>query len=119
VTDPPVIDPAALAALSETTGGDPEFLAELIDTFLTDGVDLLAAMDAAAAVGDAAELRRAAHSLKSNGATFGATALTALARRLEELGKAADFAAVGPLLAEARQEFVRVERSLSAARAAR
>ena len=118
MTDAPVIDQSALDALSEATGGDPEFLAELIDTFLADGLDLLAAMEAASAAGDAAEVRRAAHSLKSNGATFGATTLAALARRLEELGKAAELDAVGPLLAEARQEFQRVERSLSATRAA-
>jgi HPt (histidine-containing phosphotransfer) domain-containing protein len=118
VTDPPVIDPAAFDALSETTGGDPEFLAELIDTFLTDGVDLLATLDAALAAGDAVALRRAAHSLKSNGATFGATALSALAQRLEELGKATELAGAGTLIAQARQEFGRVERSLSATRAA-
>ena len=118
MTDEPAIDPSALDALSETTGGDPEFLAELIDTFLIDGVDLLAAIDAASAAGDAAKLRRAAHSLKSNGATFGATTLTALARRLEELGRADELEAVGPLLAETRQEFGRVERSLCATRAA-
>jgi HPt (histidine-containing phosphotransfer) domain-containing protein len=118
VTDGPVIDPSALDALSETTGGDPAFLIELIDVFLADGIDLLAAMDAASAVGDASELRRAAHSLKSNSATFGATALAAIARRLEELGKAADLDPVAALLAEARQEFARVERSLSATRAA-
>jgi HPt (histidine-containing phosphotransfer) domain-containing protein len=118
LSDAPVIDPSAFDALSESTGGDPEFLAELIDMFLTDGVDLLSAMDTASASGDAAELRRAAHSLKSNGATFGATTLTALARQLEELGKAAELDAVGPLIAEARQEFGRVERSLTATRAA-
>jgi HPt (histidine-containing phosphotransfer) domain-containing protein len=112
------IDPSALEVLSETTGGDPEFLAELIDTYLSDAVEQFAAMDAAFAAGDAAALRRAAHSLKSNSATFGATALTALARQLEELGKAAELDAAGTLLAEARQEFARVERGLSATRAA-
>jgi HPt (histidine-containing phosphotransfer) domain-containing protein len=118
VTDASAIDPSALDALSETTGGDPEFMAELIDVFLADAVDLLAAMDDASAAGDAAELRRAAHSLKSNSATFGATALTALSRSLEDLGRAAELDAVGSLLAEARAEFARVERSLSATRAA-
>ena len=118
MTDAPAIDPSALDTLSETTGGDSAFLAELIDVFLADTVDLLAAIDAASVAGDAPELRRAAHSLKSNAATFGATALTTVARQLEELGKAADLDAVGALLAEARREFARVERSLSATRAA-
>ena len=84
MTENDVIDPAALDALMETTGGDPDFLGELIDVFLTDAVELLAAMDGALAGGDAGALRRAAHSLKSNAATFGATRLTALARQLED-----------------------------------
>jgi HPt (histidine-containing phosphotransfer) domain-containing protein len=112
VTNQDVIDPSALATLSETTGDDPEFLAELIDTYLTDAVDLLDASEAASAAGDAAELRRAAHSLKSNSATFGATTLTSLARSLEELGKAEQLDETSSLVVQAREEFARVERSL-------
>ena len=118
MTDASAIDPAALDALSEATGGDPAFLADLIDVFLADAVDLLAAMEAATTAGDAAELRRAAHSLKSNGATFGATALTAVARRIEALGKAGNLDGVDCLLAEAREELTRVEHRLRATRAA-
>jgi histidine phosphotransfer protein HptB len=117
VTDSPVIDPSALAALSETTGDDPEFLAELIDTYLTDAVELLDTIEAASASRDAAELRRAAHSLKSNSATFGATTLTSLARSLEELGKAEQLDGSSGLLGETREEFARVERSLRETRA--
>jgi two-component system, sensor histidine kinase and response regulator len=106
------IDQTALDALSETTGDDPEFLAELIDTYLADAVTLLATIETASNSGDAGELRRAAHSLKSNSATFGATALTKLARNLEELGKANNVAGASLPLAEARDEFARVERSL-------
>jgi HPt (histidine-containing phosphotransfer) domain-containing protein len=117
VTDQPVIDPSALAALSETTGDDPEFLAELIDTYLNDAVELLDTIEAASASGDAAELRRAAHSLKSNSATFGATTLTSLARNLEDLGKAEQVDGATALLREAREEFARVERGLRETRA--
>jgi HPt (histidine-containing phosphotransfer) domain-containing protein len=112
VTNQEVIDPSALATLAETTGDDPEFLAELIDTYLTDAVDLLDKSEAASAAGDAAELRRAAHSLKSNSATFGAIALTALAKNLEELGKAGELDETSSLIAQAREEFAHVERSL-------
>jgi HPt (histidine-containing phosphotransfer) domain-containing protein len=107
-----VIDQTALSALSEATGDDPEFLAELIDTYLSDAQVLLATIEMASTSGDADELRRAAHSLKSNSATFGATTLTTLARNLEELGQANNVAGVSPLLAEARDEFARVEQTL-------
>lgn len=112
------IDRSALDALLEITGGDPAFLAELVDTFLADAVDLLAAMERACERGDAAELRRAAHSLKSNGATFGAPALTAIARRIEGLGAAEHLDGAAPLVDDARREFARVERALRAIRAA-
>jgi len=113
MTDPQVIDQSALAALSETTGDDPAFLADLIDVFLTDAVELFTTMEGATADGDAEALRRAAHSLKSNSATLGATALNGLSRSIEELGKAADLESALPLIAEARAEFARVEQRLT------
>lgn len=41
---------------------------------------------------DAEAFRRAAHSLKSNAATFGATDLASIARELEGFGREANFA---------------------------
>ena len=117
MTESGVINPSALDALMEATGGDPDFLREMIDVFLADTVELLAAMDGALASGDTEALRRAAHSLKSNAATFGAMRLTALARQLEELGKTAEMSGSPPVLAAARAEFASVEDVLRAARA--
>ena len=51
-----------------------------MDTFLEDAPALLAELRSARAAADADRFRRAAHSLKSNSHTFGATALGALAR---------------------------------------
>ena len=84
MAEPDVIDRAALDALLETTGGDLGFLAELIDTYLSDAVELLAAMRQAIAVANPEELRRAAHSLKSNSASFGARTLASLCQELEQ-----------------------------------
>ena len=48
--DRPVVDPAAIDRLLEMTGGDPEFLRELITTYIEDGAAQLVAMrDAVAA----------------------------------------------------------------------
>ena len=86
--DESVIDRAVYAELRATTGA--EFVAELVDTFIEEGPGMLAELRAARAEGNAERFRRAAHSLKSNGRTFGAVKLTALARDLELKGLDAD-----------------------------
>ena len=79
----PVVDPAAIDRLLEMTGGDPEFLRELITTYLEDGAAQLEAMRDAVARADAEALVRPAHSLKSNSASMGADHLANLCRGLE------------------------------------
>jgi len=95
------IDAARFAELQATAGAD--FVVELIDTFLHEAPGLLAELRAARAAGDADGYRRAAHSLKSNANTFGATALGAQAREIELAGlgePAADVARITALEAE-------------------
>jgi HPt (histidine-containing phosphotransfer) domain-containing protein len=77
----PVIDAAAFAELQESAGAD--FVHELIDTFLEEAPGMLAELRSAAASGRGDAFRRAAHSLKSNANTFGASALGAMAKDLE------------------------------------
>jgi CheY-like chemotaxis protein len=79
------LDGAALESLRELGGDD--FLAEVIDTFLADVGTLLATLRRALDDGDAAEVRRVAHTLKSNGATLGATEFAELCRVLEQRAK--------------------------------
>jgi HPt (histidine-containing phosphotransfer) domain-containing protein len=96
--------------LQQTAGA--EFVRELIDTFLAEAPAMLASLDHSRAAGDAAGFRRAAHSLKSNGNTFGARALGALARDLE-LGDMAGVPAKGAGSLEAlRGEYARVAAAL-------
>ena len=75
------IDPATFAELEESAGAD--FVQELVQTFLEEAPPMLQALREAQAAGDAEAFRRHAHSLKSNGLTFGAIALGAQARALE------------------------------------
>ncbi len=103
------IDRAIFAELQESAGA--EFVIELVDTFLEDAPTLLAELRSARAATDGDRFRRAAHSLKSNCNTFGATALAAMARELEMKGLAADagaddaaIAAIASLYAEAATE---------------
>jgi len=86
--DAPAIDRATFAELQDAAGA--EFVAELVDTFLEDAPALLGELRSARAATDADRFRRAAHSLKSNCQTFGASALAALARELELNGLTAD-----------------------------
>jgi HPt (histidine-containing phosphotransfer) domain-containing protein len=78
------LDRTALAKLQEVVGGDPADVAELIESFLDEAPELLAAIRQSHAAGDVAALKRASHSLKSAAREFGATALTAACDRIEQ-----------------------------------
>ena len=79
------LDMAKFEELKQMSG--PDFIDELVDTFLEDAPKLLKDMKAALQANDADAFRRAAHTLKSNSATFGADHLSALARDMELLAK--------------------------------
>ena len=81
----PVIDQAIFEELKQMSGDD--FINELIDTFLEDAPKMIAEIKSASDKQDADAFRRAAHSMKSNANTFGATQLAILAKDLEMLGK--------------------------------
>jgi len=82
------IDRSVFSELQATMGAD--FVEELVDTFLDEAPGMLSDIKEAAAMGAHDRFRRAAHSIKSNAAIFGATDLTELARQLEITGLEAD-----------------------------
>ena len=81
----PVIDQTIFEELKQMSGED--FINELIDTFLEDAPKMIAEIKSALNTKDADAFRRAAHSMKSNAATFGASQLAGLSKELEMLGK--------------------------------
>jgi HPt (histidine-containing phosphotransfer) domain-containing protein len=107
MSDGEMIDHGAFGALSEIAGGDPAFVSEMIDTFLVEASDLLKMMRDALEHEDATVLRRAAHSLKSSSAMFGATTVAERCRRLEELAKAGWSPGADVLVAECQWEYDR------------
>jgi len=109
------LDAAALESLREL-GGD-EFLGELIDTFLEEAPELLAAIRRSLEQNDVHELRRAAHTLKSNGATFGAEGFSELCRRLEGQARTGELEGADELVDLVEREYGRLERDLAALRA--
>jgi signal transduction histidine kinase/DNA-binding response OmpR family regulator/HPt (histidine-containing phosphotransfer) domain-containing protein len=110
------LDPGWLERLRRTVGNDPEVLGELIDSFLTDAPRLLADLRRSVEQGDTAGVRLAAHSLKANGAEFGAKAFAEVCKQLEAAGKAGMLEEADRLLKQAETEYERVHAGLVAAR---
>ncbi len=104
------IDGATFKELQETAGA--EFVAELVDTFLEEAPQMVKELRTALAAGEADKFRRAAHSLKSNSNTFGATRLGEMARDLELKGLVAARAGGAELLDELSHEYARVAAAL-------
>jgi len=108
------LDDGALKNLRDL-GGD-EFLDEVIDAFLADAPELVATLRRSLDDGNAEELRRAAHTLKSNGATLGAEGFADLCRTLEQRGKAGELDGASELVDRIEQEYRPLEEALSALR---
>jgi PAS domain S-box-containing protein len=109
------LDAAAFDSLREL-GGD-EFLGEVIETFLDEAPTLLATLSGSLEQGDAEELRRAAHSLKSNGQTFGARDFAGLCRQLEERAKRHELDGASGLIDRIEHEYGALAEALTALRA--
>jgi signal transduction histidine kinase/CheY-like chemotaxis protein/HPt (histidine-containing phosphotransfer) domain-containing protein len=75
----PVLDPGELERLRELLGGNAATLSGLVADFLTDAPELVATLSGS----DPDAVHRAAHALKSLGATFGATDLARLCEQVE------------------------------------
>ncbi|HET7928394.1 MAG TPA: GAF domain-containing protein [Actinomycetota bacterium] len=116
VASGPPVDASVLDRLAESMGGDDAFVAELIDQFVTDSPALVAAARRGLETGDAEEVRRAAHTLKSNAATFGANELADRSSRLETAAKAGDLDDGPAWLGAIDEELGRVHSALRAAK---
>jgi len=92
------IDRAVFAELQATAGAD--FVVELVQTFFEEAPPMIGELRSALAARDGERFRRAAHSLKTNAHTFGATALGDQARALEQGGLPADAAGIDALQAQ-------------------
>src|SRR5579884_3949724 len=108
------LDDAALGSLRELGGDD--FLGEVIDAFVADAPGLIATLRSALGDGNAEELRRAAHTLKSNGATLGAAGFAELCRDLEQRARAGELDGASELVDRIEEEYAPLEQALSAVR---
>jgi len=108
--DESAIDKTVYAELQDTAGA--EFVADLADTFIEEATGMLAELRSARTANHADRFRRAAHSLKTNGNTFGAMRLGALARDLELKGLDADPARDEAAIAALEVEYARAAAAL-------
>ncbi|HUR61025.1 MAG TPA: Hpt domain-containing protein [Candidatus Thermoplasmatota archaeon] len=83
----PAVDEGVLRGLLDDMGGDVEVVKELIQSYLGEAPRLLAEARQATAARDAGTLQRAAHTLKSTSATFGAMELSEASKALEHAAK--------------------------------
>jgi CheY-like chemotaxis protein len=107
-----ILDAAALNNLLSALGGDFSFLVELIDTFLEDAPNLLYDLDQFIDNQDSSGVRRVAHSLKSNGADFGASAFSNLCKELEMMAKSGSLQGSKDIYIQIVAEYNKLEMSL-------
>jgi HPt (histidine-containing phosphotransfer) domain-containing protein len=116
---PEVLDQGALANLLEMVGGDPDFVDELVDTFLGDVPRQLAALRAAVATGTVADAVRPAHTLKGTAGTIGARAVETTSRSIEEGARTGSMDGLEAHVGELERALEDLETALVDARARR
>ena len=109
------LDASAVESLRDL--GGEEFVAEVIDTFLSDAPALVETLRTTYEQGNTEGLRRAAHTLKSNGQTFGAGRFSKLCRELEERARSGELNGVAELLDRIEREYAALEQTLASLRA--
>lgn len=112
------LDRATLDQLFDSIGGDPEFLVELIDTYVSDAPMQVQELRAAIAAGDVERLVRPAHTLKSASASLGALGLSERCRQLEAASKTGAADGAGDQVDAIAVELDRVLVALEAAKRA-
>jgi len=111
-----VLDSAALERLVKIIGDEPDRLAALIDTFYEDVQRLVDSARRGLQQGQAEEVRRAAHTLKSTGAAFGATRFSELSRTLESLASSGTLDEAAGLIPHIEAEYQAVRIALETVR---
>lgn len=92
----------------------PAFMTKLVDTFVRESPRMLADLRRGRDTADAELFRRAAHTLKSNSATFGAMELMGMARAMELGGLEADASSDHTAICELEQAWQRAVEELRA-----
>jgi CheY-like chemotaxis protein/HPt (histidine-containing phosphotransfer) domain-containing protein len=103
------INPRALDTIRSLPGANgASIISRVIRAYLDDTPPRMADLHAAVRAGNAEQLRKAAHGLKSSSANVGAEGLAATCKTLELLSRGGTVDGAEPLLASAEEELARV-----------
>lgn len=106
--DWPVLE--GMRALQEE--GEPDFVQEIIDLYLTETPPLLTAIQEAIIQGDAESLKKAAHALKGNSKSLGAQQVAALSLVLEQSGHSQSLEGAAAVFVDLERAFERARQAL-------
>ncbi len=82
-----IIVQAVFSDLLDSVGGDLDFMSELVEAYISSTPELFTSIQQALETANASALQRAAHSLKSGSASFGALSFANQCKELEDMGK--------------------------------
>jgi signal transduction histidine kinase/CheY-like chemotaxis protein/HPt (histidine-containing phosphotransfer) domain-containing protein len=103
----PIFEPSSYAELAEALG--PEDTALVLESFLTDTPERMAAMSRAAKDANNAIVRREAHAIKSSAASFGFARFAALALALERDAMGLNWPALQAAVGDLKRAFDDIE----------
>jgi HPt (histidine-containing phosphotransfer) domain-containing protein len=113
--DDSIINRQALDNIRALSPGNGDALLDrVLHAFLRDTPAHLHTIRQAIAAGDAEQLRKSAHSLKSSSANVGASALAQRSKELEQLARNHTTAGAAPLLADMEHSFQAARQALGA-----
>lgn len=104
--------PIDMDRINDATGGDEEFLAELVAIFLDDAQLRLEEIKGAVDSGDPSELKKTAHKLKGSSANMGANGLMNISKEMENMGSAGEVDGADTHYEALVVEFARVKDAL-------
>lgn len=109
-----LVDPGALETLCENFRDSPDILGLVLNDFFESVDRLHTRINIALTTGDAEDMARAAHSLKSNCATVGALAMADVMREIERIGNEGELAGCDVLLTRSSDLYTTVRPQLKA-----
>lgn len=103
------LDLSILNSYREFMGEDANaFIQDILDTFLSNAPQLVTTLEESLANDNVDAFVRAVHTLKSNSATVGATALAAVCAEIEHAGKSGNIQGLSGKVSQVKDELAQV-----------
>jgi PAS domain S-box-containing protein len=86
-----IVDEEVLASLSDAVGGDPAFVQSMLEEFITEAKEQIAAAISSHGAGSCKGVQSELHTLKGNSGTLGAAQVHSICEKIELKAKVCDF----------------------------